>query len=62
MSDHSQFAPYEPPFMKLWRERLDAPQKGKKSRSETEQSSFADKELDKVVKRIKKKPPNGGCG
>jgi hypothetical protein len=47
VTDHSQFAPLDKPYLKLWREKLDAPQKGKRSR-------FADKELDKVVKKIQK--------
>jgi len=49
-----QFAPYEPPFMKRWREELD----GKKTPRPT-------KELDKVVKKIKtmgkKKSPLSGA-
>jgi hypothetical protein len=42
-----QFKPIEAPYMKLWRERLAAPQGGKRSK-------FAEKELEKVVAQIKK--------
>jgi hypothetical protein len=48
VGDHLQFAPLDKPYLKPWRERLDASQKSKNW------SRFADKELDKVVKRIKK--------
>ena len=55
-----QFAPIEAPYMKLWRERLD----GEKLTASitAQQRKRADKELDKVVKKIKEKPPRSKTG
>lgn len=60
MSHGDQFAEIDKPYIKLWRERLD----GEKLTAaiKARQRKSADKELDKAVEKIKKKPPRSKMG
>ena len=55
-----QFKPIEAPYLKLWRERLDGERLT--AAIAAQQRKRADKELDKVVKKIKEKPPRSKTG
>lgn len=60
MSSGDQFKPITKPYLKRWRERLD----GERLTASiaAQQRKRADKELDKVVEKIKKRPPHTKTG